>query len=462
LRLADSERAQAARRRVSVLCIDAAPNSFLAMALAERGGGIAKFLTSSPEEEDITTALDEVLADWSRPVLAGLRLEVSRPEGEAAGRDALPGNDMGWGWSAVDLGDLPAGRAVWVAGRVPRGDAPDLSFRLAAGSRKLSACRLPLAGSPSQPSLKALFGARRVLGLETLIHGGYEKDELRAQLERLGYDPDRALESDGSGKSVYAENAREETKAALRGLLVKEALAYGLASAETAFIAARKERGQPVEGTVAVANALPAGWSGAFAAGMASGGGGALYRLAASAMPIPPPPSAMPGPLYAANIAAASAVPPDADDLAYEVPAFLPARRSVRSAGPPEVKVKKEVAPLFSGVPGLENGEAVLFDSSRKEDEDALPKEATFSRLRLRFPAGAPSAASVDADLYLLLYVGDLASPRARVRLRDLVKQGGERPVNLVRRAGEVVRIVLADPRGAWASGAPEIEVVLQ
>ncbi len=38
------------RRRISVLCIDAAPNSFLAFQLAEPGGGVAKFLTSSPEE----------------------------------------------------------------------------------------------------------------------------------------------------------------------------------------------------------------------------------------------------------------------------------------------------------------------------------------------------------------------------------------------------------------------------
>jgi Ca-activated chloride channel family protein len=37
------------------------------------------FLTSDPEQGDIATALDEVLADWSEPVLAGLRLEVDRP-----------------------------------------------------------------------------------------------------------------------------------------------------------------------------------------------------------------------------------------------------------------------------------------------------------------------------------------------------------------------------------------------
>ena len=42
---------------------------------------------------------------------------------------------------------------------------------------------------------------------------------------------------------------------------MREALDYGLASAETAFVAVRSEAGKVVEGRVAVANALPAGWS---------------------------------------------------------------------------------------------------------------------------------------------------------------------------------------------------------
>ena len=86
LRLADAEFAKPDRRRVSVLCIDSAPNSALASELAERGGGVARFLTSNPDEDDVTTALDEVLADWSAPVLTGLTLEVNRAGAEAAGR----------------------------------------------------------------------------------------------------------------------------------------------------------------------------------------------------------------------------------------------------------------------------------------------------------------------------------------------------------------------------------------
>ena len=55
----------------------------------------------------------------------------------------------------------------------------------------------------------------------------------------------------------------------------------------------------------------------------------------------------------------------------------------------------------------------------------------------------------------------DLTAPRARVRLADLIRQGGERPLNVRRRAGQVVRLVLLDPAGAWAAGASALEVSL-
>ncbi|MDP9375529.1 MAG: VIT and VWA domain-containing protein, partial [Chloroflexota bacterium] len=96
LRLADREAGRDDRRRVSVLCIDAAPNSSLASELAERGGGVARFLTSAPDEEDITTALDETLADWAAPVLTGLKLEVDWGGAEAAGRAIVRASERGW------------------------------------------------------------------------------------------------------------------------------------------------------------------------------------------------------------------------------------------------------------------------------------------------------------------------------------------------------------------------------
>jgi Ca-activated chloride channel family protein len=57
--------------------------------------------------------------------------------------------------------------------------------------------------------------------------------------------------------------------------------------------------------------------------------------------------------------------------------------------------------------------------------------------------------------------VDDLTAPRARVRLADLLRQGGERPLHIRHQPGQALRLVLLDPAGAWASGGPEIEVSL-
>jgi Ca-activated chloride channel family protein len=113
---------------------------------------------------------------------------------------------------------------------------------------------------------------------------------------------------------------------------------------------------------------------------------------------------------------------------------------------------------LFSGTPRPVNGEAVLFDSG--SDGARLPDGGTLSRLMVRFVGGA-APASLDAGLTLALYVDDLTAPRARVRLADLLRQGGERPLNVRRQPGQAVRLVLLDPAGAWAGAGPEIEVSL-
>jgi Ca-activated chloride channel homolog len=113
---------------------------------------------------------------------------------------------------------------------------------------------------------------------------------------------------------------------------------------------------------------------------------------------------------------------------------------------------------LFSGVPVIGGREAVLFDSTQMPGK--LPGEGTIRGLRVRFPEGAPPREELDREVMILLYVGDLAEPRARVRLIDLVRQG-ERPLNLYRAAEQVVRVVLYDPAGMLADRPPRLEVMV-
>lgn len=458
LRLADSESAKPDRRRVSVLCIDAAPNAALASELAERGGGVSRFLTSNPDEDDVTTALDEVLADWSAPVLTGLTLEVNRAGAEAAGRSValvVPGPA-----SAIDVGDLPAGRPVWVIGRAPLGGDP-LAFRLRTGAEVVAEQRAE--ANARVPGLKALFGADRVRRLEYVMNANYGGEALRAELARLGY------EASASESKLYAENARDATAKVVRDLLVRESLAAGVPSSETAFVAVRTEAGRAVTETRIVANALPAGWSNGFAIG-GPGFAGAISSRARffTAWSAPMGDTVTESvdsmlvdfgdsdgadtttdfdPLEAAPKKLKGPPPPPA---ALRRAAPVPAASYSRPPVPPAADVRVSVG---AGQHAPADG-AVLFDSASGD-------AGQFTFLSIAFADKAVTAGTIDPELTLLLFVGDLAAPRARVKLADVLRQGGRRPLNLRRAANEPVRLTLEDPSGAWTGGAPAMEIVL-
>ncbi|MCB0185629.1 MAG: hypothetical protein KDE31_15280, partial [Caldilineaceae bacterium] len=287
LRLASTEAQHPDRRRISVLCIDAAPNAFLAHELAERSGGIARFLTSDPEQIDIVTALDDVLAAWGQPLLVDLTLAVNQPKVRVSGHAAVC-TDHSDGTTVVDLGNLTAGQPQWLVGMVPLTPAfpteEPLTFTLSAASSAaaplatapLATARFNLAhlfadqavdGNMARTvALKALYGARLVNALAYLMNAELEDAQVIEQLKRLGYDPATLplTQQPDNAQILYAENRRQHAADLIRPLLVEAALDYGLASSETAFVATRKERGERVTTTVAVANALPAGWAGEF------------------------------------------------------------------------------------------------------------------------------------------------------------------------------------------------------
>ena len=127
------------------------------------------------------------------------------------------------------------------------------------------------------------------------------------------------------------------------------------------------------------------------------------------------------------------------------------------SAPPPP---QPKLFAVFTGVPSMDQGQAVLFDSTRTEDKGKALPSGTLARLRVHF-SGTPPTPDALAGLTLLLFVDDMTTPRARVRLADLVRQGGERPLNVARSPKQAVRLVLADEQGVWAKAAPLLTVEL-
>jgi Ca-activated chloride channel family protein len=258
------------------------------------------------------------------------------------------------------------------------------------------------------------------------MHARYAPRELREQLHRLDYDP-APVPSDQ--ESVYAENAIKLAQDALKPLLIEESLRYGIACAETAFIAVREEAGERVEATAVVAGALPAGWS----EGFLSPAAGAPMMLMSSALR---------GPIAAPMRKAAQMGSP-ADALASPAPP----RAGQRPRG---------TITVFAGRPTFVGGEAPLFDS---EWDNKLGADITLTGVHVDFAKRIPDP--LNRALELLIYIGDMALPRATVRLADLVRVGGERPLNLRRRRGERVRVVLTDPSGVWAAAGPEMTLIL-
>jgi hypothetical protein len=119
-----------------------------------------------------------------------------------------------------------------------------------------------------------------------------------------------------------------------------------------------------------------------------------------------------------------------------------PAGLPMPDAGP----VRRPPAPaplvIFSGAPDLSGGQAVLHDGPL-----ALPAgaEAVIGGLTFKWQG---KQAEAPRDVELLLFVGDLVAPRARVRLADLAR-AGQRPLNLLYRRGDPLRVVLAGPAPA-------------
>jgi len=449
LRLVDQESRRIDHRHISLLCIDASPNSYLASSIAERGGGIVKFLTSNPSEGDISTALDAILDDWRQPLLAGLKLVAGRPGLDSSSRIVYMRQDGG---RYMDIGDLPSGRTVWISGKVAGAIGDGISMDLKdAADRTIASLQLSKAAAIS--GIKPLFGARKLLGLEYLIHSRYSGKELRDELAIQGYDPDKVLNRDRAPR-LYPENSQASETEALRDFIVKESLSYGLPSSETALVAVYHKAGKRVEATALVPNALPDGWSPDFQA-----------RCMPQACPAPARKAFKQG-LNAATGVIEEVEAPEESFAIDQSRTYMPGRPKTRSAiidmisgGGGSARKPDEDTIVFKGTARFSGNEAVLFDSASDGSIFTAGRRSAIGQLKVSFPGGAPRA--VDKEASILIFIDDIAAPRAVARLADLLRMGGVRPLNLTVNPGDHVKIVLSDPAGAWAKGMPEMAISL-
>ena len=305
-----------------------------------------------------------------------------------------------------------------------------LGMRLVDGHGEVLATWTEADGAQVHAGVAALVGARRLQQLEALKGARYTSAELRKRVEELGMTP---AEGGTDGGTLYPENrSADET---LARLICQESLRNGIASTETAFVAVRTESGKSVERTIIVANATAEGWED-------------VQRVMTIGVPVLHRP-----------VAQLADMMPDMGVCFQETgPVYQVAR--VKSQSAPVVQANGLVQPsahsvtLFDGVPAAGVGRSVLAERTIGLKGAKGLQASHLLNLIAESDAGAfPEGAE------LLLFVGDMARARARVRLSDLLG-GAKRPLNITCTDGQVLRLVLLIP-GTTAQSLGHLKITL-
>ena len=407
--------------RVSVLCIDSAPNTMLASSMAERGGGESWFVASTPDAEDITDAVDRITAGFATPSVGDLVLEA--PAGGAVGRVSTRGSGI-----AVTVGALPAGGVRLLAGWA---DDEPTSFRVTG----TTATDLPVA-KRREPAINALVAAARIRILEQatgLAATVGDAALVRREAERAGLDP-ATLPATGSvyPRGRHGDQAdADPLEAALAAEVVRSSLDGRVLSSRTAFVGVRTKAGKRSGEQVDVPSMLPDGWNAPLTFGIAP-------MMASPMAGGPAPMAGGPAPMASlANIGGgivSEALPRAFRPLMRTSGAGSRARRipdGASSSTPPFI-LRLAVDELLAGV------------------ERAAPG-GRWSVVRV---TGSVAGAATGA--WLVIWTTDRTQPLFRARLADLLA-AGERPASLDLAAGTALRFAIDG--GALTGGDLVIEL---
>jgi Ca-activated chloride channel family protein len=355
-RLAERERGNPDARRVSVITIDSSPNAFLAGELARLGGGTAKFLEENGQVQGV---LEELLLSWQQPVYSDAVLSAGSRGLDVPGYRTIVQN----GDRAVDLGDVRPGMPLFLCGRVPlTEEETTLTLATAEAGQIASATAVPGDGDLGRAA-RTLFGSAKIRALDYILQAVRAPDEIRQRLADLGYDP--AAGADGG--ALYPENRNDAAGEMLRQLVISESLRYGIPSSLTGFIGVSDQRGMVPQVTVAVPNALPAGWDDSFISSMIQPClNSPAGMISCSAPEFIGGPEDLILPVKMSRRSAPGSLVSPKPASTPKAPGVATARAARR---PPEPAQKGEPAPrpvLYSAVIRAvreTNGEAILFDT---------------------------------------------------------------------------------------------------
>jgi Ca-activated chloride channel family protein len=254
----------------------------------------------------------------------------------------------------------------------------------------------------------------------------------------------------------------QDSMGLVKNLVVQESLKYGVLSAETAFVAVRSEPGRTVEEQVIVPNALPEGWSDSFTtAGLMKmsnrrmvnrpAGGSVLDWVGGGSMDMI---MQMDGTMKPEMKRSSMFI-----DSSGKANLQMTFRASPIIGDTPAGNSKQSGYTLFSGTPAFAEGVAVLFDSTLPGQKNIIPETVLLKRLEMTCKIKTPVLSD---SVELLIYSGDKAAPRIRIRIRDMLTHNGVRPLNIQRTNGELFRVILVDPDDEWRKDIPVLEVIVR
>jgi len=457
VRVVEHESKSPDRRRISVVCIDTAPNTYLAGEIARLSGGNARFVSTRGNVSDLHGSLEEILFSWQQPVYLNARLHVNRDWIEAHSRISMESDD---GSASVDIGDVTAGMPIFVAGRMPKKtEKPVFTLRTADGEEIAASSPQSVALS-SQGSAKTLFGAGRIQVLEHLLHANYPEGDLIYRLSRMHYDPPRIFEID----VVFSENRRLKVRRYIRKILLEESLRFGIPSTGTAFVGVSHKAGEKVSASVLVPNALPAGWSDGFQVQECNGefaitmqpdstrkprirarqltsGGNLLEWVGVGGIAMP---KDSPEPFEGPGVGMRSIL----NESLKSTEILPPKGGAAPSLEPlPVFRHRKYRTETIRFTPGKE-GSTVIFDS-----EQMLKDAAYLCGISLENPGE-----TCDKDTIIQVLLRGESEPRYKIRVLDLCP-GGIYPIDIWLDKNSRVFILWNDPSGTWSGKEVKIHL---
>lgn len=386
-------------RMCSVICIDSAPNSHLAREMARAGRGVARFLTSDPDEKDIATSLDEMMDIFASPLMDWVSIVTDQPASDPMMGEYQKVNGV-YG-TAENL--IPKGRNLMFLGHFSRkrGSFVDVWTGGKDGGGKVPVEVVHVPGK----ALSQLYWAISINRIEQLMGSERRTEEIVGILSAMGVPVKLSTDA-----KVYRENRLNEMRGKLREKLVEISLKHGVVCSETAFMASRKDERGRVTMVAPVPNALPQGWNEAFAPMSSPNVHGTLASLAAPTM---------------------------ADNALYSM--------TIVDSANIDKGLQCEKT-LFDGVPLAEQGRIVLYDSLHDPD---MPI-GLVKTLRVKVE-GVPTGK-------LLLFVRDPVAPRVILDLEQADESEIVRPVNIAIREGDRVWLELIDV----SDGTTVLRIVLE